>query len=101
MRVLVASGSAGSKLHAKRCVPPYRRASFLHPAPNPHCRALGTVLQVAVPPLLVAYLQGLAPLPEERRLDALPGDVASGALRWRSGGGWQELHALLCLGPIA
>ncbi len=51
----------------------------------PTCRALGTVLQVAVPPLLVAYLQGLAPLPEERRLDALPGDVASGAccFAWR------------------
>lgn len=42
-------------------------------------RALGTVLLVAVPPLLVAYLQGLSPLPEERRLDALPGDVSSGA----------------------
>ncbi|KAL4439824.1 hypothetical protein ABPG75_002825 [Micractinium tetrahymenae] len=40
-------------------------------------RALGTVLLVAVPPLLVAYLRGLSPLPEERRLDALPGDVGS------------------------
>lgn len=40
-------------------------------------RALGTVLLVAVPPLLVAYLKGLSPLPEERRLDALPGDVGS------------------------
>ncbi|EFN51132.1 hypothetical protein CHLNCDRAFT_141330 [Chlorella variabilis] len=40
-------------------------------------RALGTVLVVAVPPLLVAYLRGLSPLPEERRLDALPGDVGS------------------------
>jgi hypothetical protein len=38
------------------------------------------VLLVAVPPLLVAYLQGLSPLPEERRLDALPGDVGSGEL---------------------
>ncbi|KAL4423628.1 hypothetical protein ABPG77_009215 [Micractinium sp. CCAP 211/92] len=40
-------------------------------------RALGTVLLVAVPPLLVAYLRGLSPLPEERRLDTLPGDVGS------------------------
>ena len=46
--------------------------------PSASHRALGTVLQVAVPPPLVAYLQGLAPLPEERRLEALPGDVASG-----------------------
>ena len=34
-----------------------------------------------MPPLLVAYLRGLSPLPEERRLDALPGDVGSGAPR--------------------
>ena len=44
-----------------------------------YCRTLGTVLLVAVPPLLVAYLSGLSPLPEERRLDAVPGDVGSGA----------------------
>ena len=50
----------------------------LSPSSSSACRALATVLLVAVPPLLVAYLQGLSPLPEERRLDALPGDVGSG-----------------------
>jgi hypothetical protein len=59
------------------------------PPPRPGRRALGTVLLVAVPPLLVAYLRGLSPLPEERRLDALPGDVASGGFcrRLRRGKG--------------
>ncbi len=59
------------------------------------CRALGTVLVVAVPPLLVAYLRGLSPLPEERRLDALPGDVGSGE-RW---GGAQG--RLQCMSSVA
>lgn len=53
---------------------------------RPACRALGTVLLVAVPPLLVAYLRGLSPLPGERRLDALPGDVSSGGPQGGAGG---------------
>lgn len=57
---------------------PHSSCALAPPFASSLCRALGTVLQVAVPPLLVAYLGGLAPLPEERRLDALPGDVGSG-----------------------
>lgn len=66
------------------------------PPPLGPNRALGTVLQVAVPPLLTAYLLGLSPLPEERRLDALPGDVASGA--WHCAGAlhWGALWGGCC-----
>ena len=54
------------------------------------CRQLGTVLQVAVPPFLVAYLSSLHAPGEERPLEALPGDSeasAGGRPIPRGGGG--------------